>query len=37
MREGLLTVVGDNFCFETRVQVRFRSDNVMALTRDDRG
>jgi hypothetical protein len=37
MREELLTVVGGNFCFETPVQVRFRSDNVMAPTRDDRG
>jgi hypothetical protein len=34
VREELLTVVGGNFYFETQVQVRFRSDNAMALTPD---
>ena len=37
MREDLLTVVGGNFYFDTPVPVRFRSNNVLALTRDERG
>lgn len=37
MRERLLTVVGGNFYYETPVPVEFRGENVVSVSRDERG